>query len=231
MTIITITYNEEFILPHFIKHYRTNFPNCRIIVYDNYSTDATVEIAKANGCEVVMYDTGGKLSDAKYLEIKNNAWKGIDGWVIVCDADEFLDIDEETLINKSNIGCTIIGSIGYNMVNLSDNLDFERITRGVRSSSYDKFLCFNSDFIKEINYSAGCHFASPKGTIVDASTPYRLRHYKYINIDYMIKRHKAYGERLSDENLKNQWGTHYLYSAEQITKEFNEARKNSIRIL
>jgi hypothetical protein len=47
----------------------------------------------------------------------------------------------------------------------------------------------------------------------------------------MIARHKAYGERLSDENLKKGWGGHYLYSAEQITKEFNEARKQSIRLL
>lgn len=230
MTVITITYNEEFILPHFIKHYRTNFPNCRIIVYDNYSTDSTVEIAKANGCEVVMYDTGGKLSDAKYLEIKNNAWKGIDGWVIVCDADEFLDINQGQIDNEDNKGNTVIRSEGFNMVNLSDNLDFDGIKNGVRSQSYDKWICFDTEFIKEINYGAGCHIANPKGW-VNISVAYPLRHYKYINIDYMIARHKAYGERLSDENLKRGWGGHYLYSPEQITKEFNEARKNSIRIL
>lgn len=230
MTIITITYNEEFILPHFIKHYRTNFPNCRIIVYDNYSTDATVEIAKANGCEVVMYDTGGKLSDAKYLEIKNNAWKGIDGWVIVCDADEFLDIDSNELRWMASNGVTLIEAEGYNMVNMTDELNFEAITNGRRSSSYDKIIAFDANKITDINYNAGCHSANPKGSIYWLHN-IRLRHYKYINIDYMIKRHKAYGERLSDENLKNQWGTHYLYSAEQITKEFNEARKNSIRIL
>lgn len=229
MTVITITYNEEFILPHFIKHYRTNFPNCRIIVYDNYSTDSTVEIAKANGCEVVMYDTDGKLSDAKYLEIKNNAWKGIDGWVIVCDADEFLDVTENCILfdGYQNIAITY----GYNMVNLEDNLDFDSIKYGVRSTSYDKLICFNASEITEINYGAGCHTAKPRGDISYSKFAYNLRHYKYINIDYMIARHKAYGERLSDENLKNHWGTHYLYSAEQITKEFNEARKNSIRIL
>lgn len=230
MTIITITYNEEFILPHFIKHYRTNFPNCRIIVYDNYSTDATVEIAKANGCEVVMYDTGGKLSDAKYLEIKNNAWKGIDGWVIVCDADEFLDIDSNELRWMASNGVTLIEAEGYNMVNMTDELNFEAITNGRRSSSYDKIIAFDANKITDINYNAGCHSANPKGAIYWLHN-IRLRHYKYINIDYMIKRHNAYGERLSDENLKKGWGTHYLYSAEQITKEFNEARKNSIRIL
>lgn len=47
----------------------------------------------------------------------------------------------------------------------------------------------------------------------------------------MIERHKLYGSRLSDENLKKDWGTHYLYSAEQIKAEFLDARKKSIKIL
>ena len=35
ITIYTITYNEEFIIPYFIKWYRDIFVDCKIIIYDN----------------------------------------------------------------------------------------------------------------------------------------------------------------------------------------------------
>lgn len=231
MTIYTITYNEELMLPYFIQHYRERFPNCNIVVYDNQSTDSTQQIAIDNDCSVVEYNTGGKLSDSAYLNIKNNCWKGQTDWVIVADCDEFLDISEIGVENQANDGVTIISTCAYNMVNDADNLDIWGITHGVRSTSYDKAYCFNAGKIREINYGAGAHSCSPTGLVGYSQRRYRAYHYKYINIDYMIERHKLYGSRLSDENLRKDWGTHYLYSAEQIKQEFLEARKKSIKIL
>lgn len=96
--IFTIAYNEALMLPHFIAHYRAMFPDCAITVYDNMSSDATVDIALSENCEVVPYDTGGKLSDAKYLEIKNHCWKQAKSdWVLVCDADELCFITQSHL--------------------------------------------------------------------------------------------------------------------------------------
>jgi len=231
MTIITITFNEAFILPHFIAHYRNRFPSCNIIVYDNYSTDNTVQIAQQHGCEVIMYDTGGKLSDSTYLQIKNTVWKACEGWVIVCDADELLDINHVDLYRESMDGTTIIKTEGYNMVNLWDNMDFDSIKYGVRSQSYDKSICFDAGKIKEINYGAGCHSCEPKGVVKYSTKKYFLRHYKYINIDYMIARHKVYGERLSEENLQKGYGGHYLYAPEKIRNEFIMNRKQSKKII
>lgn len=230
MTIFTITYNEELMLPIFVQHYRNRFPNCNIVVYDNYSTDNTVLIAKSLNCEVIQYDTGNKLSDTKYLEIKNNCWKDINGWVIVADCDELLDIDQLMLINLDNHGCTLIQATGYNMVNFNDDLNIESIVYGVRAKSYDKTICFNAAKIKEINYGPGAHSCSPIGLQRYTVLKIKLWHYKYINIDYMIKRHAEYGNRLSDENIKKGYGAHYLYTPEQITNEFNEAKKNAIKI-
>ena len=116
ITIYTITYNEQFILPHFIKWYRDKFPDCRIVIYDNESTDNTVGIAYENNCEVVFYSTNNKLTDSKYLEIKNNCWKDANtDWVVVCDADEFLEVDK----NMLNTDQTIYKSKGYNMCNVN----------------------------------------------------------------------------------------------------------------
>lgn len=227
MTIYTITYNEELMLPYFIQHYRERFPNCNIVVYDNQSTDSTQQIAIDNECSVVEYNTGGKLSDSAYLNIKNNCWKGQSDWVIVADCDEFLDIWEEELIEEQ---ASIISVEAYNMVNDANNLDISSISRGVRSTSYDKAYCFHAGKIREINYGAGAHSCSPTGLVGYSQRKYRAFHYKYINIEYMQTRHAIFAARRSDENIKKGWAEHYAYPPEQIKQEFLDARKKSIKI-
>lgn len=227
MKVFTITYNEELMLPHFINHYRTRFPACDIVVYDNMSTDDTVLIAKEMDCKVIPYDTNNKLSDTKYLEIKNNCWKGEEGWVIVADCDEFLDVWEEELEDEQAV---ILVVEAYNMVNLADNLDIENIHHGVRSKSYDKAYCFNAGRLKEINYGPGAHECNPIAK--DKERPstiwtkkYKAYHYKYINLEYMIARHKIFAGRRSEENIAKGYGEHYAYPPEKIRLEFEEARK------
>jgi len=131
--IFTICYNEEIILQKFIDHYRTRFPNCEITIYDNMSTDNSRQIAIKNGCKVLEYDSNNEIRDDLYLEIKNNCWKQAKtDWVLICDTDEFLDINQEQLEKED---CSIILSKGYNMVNLEDDLIFDNI---IEQSS-----CFN----------------------------------------------------------------------------------------
>ena len=243
ITIYTLTYNEAFMLPHFIAHYRRNFPGCRIVVYDNESTDDTRRIAEAAGCEVRINATGGKLDDMRYLEIKNNCWKELQQenapsarwgtWAIVCDCDEFLDITASDLHEEETIGTTIITTQGYNMVNVQ-SLPFNSITHAVRASSYDKAICFNTLYISDINYNAGCHTANPQGIRVqysDASTPYRLRHYKYMGVAYMIARFAVNALRMSENNLQKGYGGHYLASESEIRAEFETVCKQVKRII
>lgn len=227
MTIYTIAYNEELMLPYFIKHYRERFPDCKIVVYDNESADNTVKIALGNGCEVVSYSTNNQLSDTKYLEIKNNCWKQEQGWVIVADCDEFLDIYESDLIEET---ASIISVKAYNMVNHENDLNIDNIKYGVRSQSYDKAYCFNASKLTEINYNAGCHSCNPVGDVSYSNSIYRAYHYKYINLDYMIKRHAIFASRLSAENIERGFGGHYLYSAQKISNEFYEMKYKSIII-
>jgi len=148
MTVFTITYNEELMLPHFIKHYRDRFKDCKIVVYDNESTDQTVEIAKENLCEVITYKTNNELDDLMYLTIKNNCWKHEKAWVIVADCDELLDINKNDIEIATALRYTILLAQGYNMVNLADNLDIASITHGVRAESYDKIYCFDASKIE-----------------------------------------------------------------------------------
>ena len=232
ITVFGLCYNEELMLPFFIAHYRKMFPGCRIVLWDNESTDRTHDIAIANKCEIKTYNTDGKLNDVKYLEIKNNWWKEAEtDWVLVADIDEHLYITEGLLSVQDFSGSSIIRSKGFNMVNLNDDLNISSIDHGVRSKSYDKSYCFKRSVIQEINYGPGCHGSNPKGLVNYSIEDYVCMHYKYVNPDYMVKRHSEYASRLSNVNKAKGYGSHYLYSDEKIRSEFNEARKNAIKII
>lgn len=220
ITVYTIAYNEEVMLPFMIKWYRERFPECKIVVYDNFSTDKTEEIALSNDCQVVKYDSNNQIRDDLYLEIKNNCWKTAEtDWVLICDVDEFLDIQESDLINETS---TIITSEGWNMINTqpNPNLELKDIKWGTRAKQYDKAYLFNKKFIKEIRYSAGCHSCNPSGKIKYSSNLYKLFHFKAISEDYMIQRHTSFAKRMSEQNIKNGWGVHYFDTEETIRRNY-----------
>jgi glycosyltransferase involved in cell wall biosynthesis len=228
ITIVTITYNEEFILPHFIKWYRDRFPNCKIVVYDNESTDGTKNICLSTpNLTYIPYYTGNKLSDSTYLKIKNNAWKHADtDWVIVCDADEFLEVTPWNINEFDDFEDRLVQGYGYNMCNVDGVEDVTQIKHGVRATQYDKTLLFNRKYVKEINYSAGCHSCEPIGDVSKSVISLPLYHMKFINVDLLVNKYKSYASRLSDENKAMRWGYHYEQEEWLIREEF----KNTLNL-
>lgn len=221
LTIYTITYNEQLVLPHFINWYRLRFPNCKIVVYDNESTDNTAQIAIDNNCEVVSYSTNNQLSDSAYLNIKNNVWKEAEtDWVMVVDCDEFVEINQNYLIEIENLKKTIISAIGYNMCNIEGLTELADIRHGVRAEQYDKSVLFNKKFIKEINYEAGCHKCNPKGVINYGYGMVSLYHMHLINEQILIDKYLRNASRMSEENKRNKWGYHYLQTEDIIRANY-----------
>jgi glycosyltransferase involved in cell wall biosynthesis len=223
LTLYTITYNEEVILPYFIKWYRDRFPNCKIVVYDNESTDNTKNICLSTpNLDYIPYHTGNKLSDSTYLKIKNNAWKHADtDWVIVCDVDEFLDVNESNL----NDNQSIYKAKGFNMFNLDNLQDITQVNYGLPAVQYDKSILFNRKRLTEINYGAGCHHCEPKGDVVFSVINPPLYHMKFLNVDYIVQRYKIYASRLSDENLEMRWGYHYQQEEQEIRDSYHNWAK------
>lgn len=231
LTVYTISYNEEVMLPHFIKWYRDRFPLCKIIVYDNQSTDNTKEIALKFNCEVIDYDTNNTLDDNKYLEIKNNCWKNANtDWVFVGDVDEHIDITQKQLKSEEMLGNTIITSFGYNMVNLQENLDIENMNYGCYSEDYSKNVIFNKKHIQEIYYNPGCHISNPTGVVKYSLEQYVLYHKRYVNIDYLTKKYEIYSKRFSEDNIKYNWGVQYNQKRKEITEDFEKHRNNCVYI-
>lgn len=231
ITVYTITYNEKIFIQFMIDHYRKRFPGCHIVVYDNMSTDETVKIALANGCEVIPFDTDNQIQDSRYLKIKNNCWKKAStNWVLICDMDELLDINEMDLKKEEEKGTSIVKSKGYDMVNMEDNLDIANIKYGLRDPNYDKACLFNKRFINEINYTVGGHGCNPIGTAQYSKRAYKLYHYLLISESLTVKEFQIYASRLSPENLEYGWGNHYLLTPEQIHDDYAENRRLATKV-
>lgn len=233
VTIITLDYNEELILPYFIRHYRGNFPNCKIFVFDNESTDNTAKIARQYGCEVITYHTDNQLNDLKYLEIKNHAWKtpeANDGWVFVVDTDEFCQITQAELQAETDKGTTMLDFEGFNMVNRKSYIDIPNMIHGVPDPQYSKRYAFRPSHISEINYTPGCHVCHPVGTVRLSERTYACYHYKYIHPHVMIERYRRNLQRMCIENRRKGMGSHYAQNAAQITNDFESAKIKSVQV-
>lgn len=225
LTVYLICYNEAMMLQFTVNHYRKRFPDVEIIVYDNFSTDNTVDIAKFMGCKVFSFFTGDKLSDQAFINIKNNCWKNATTqWVIVSDCDEVMKIDYFDLKREKS---SILRTRYIQMVSQSGH-PFSTI-EGYKYPGDNKMICFDRTRIQEINYDYGCHTAMPFGDIEFSEYAYEILHFKYLSLDYVIKRHREFGKRLSQHNLKKKLSYHYLFSERKIRKYYHLLVKNSKR--
>lgn len=220
-----LCYNEKEILPHTIKHYKEFCKD--IFILNNGSTDNTPDIARHFGCSVIDYKSEG-INELQYLEIKQNCYKpysNLYDYVIVCDADEFLYHKNIIKYLQDNKNVEIFKCTGYEMV--YDNFDYSKdshrnIIFGSRSASHDKSIIFNPNV--QIRYSIGCHTVEN----VTFESKIELRHLKYINIDYVLKRYKEFSIRMSNINKINNWGFHYNWEKQKILNYFQSLVQNKI---
>jgi glycosyltransferase involved in cell wall biosynthesis len=205
--LFTMAYNEEWMLPKMVEFYRSRVPDIVINVYDNGSTDRTVEVAKDLGCLVHYWDTNGEIRDDKLVEFKNTVWKGSNAkFVVVCDVDEWVEIKDWYLSGGW------IQSEGYDMIDDQN---------GVRNPLYDK-ICVFSPEIQDINYTLGAHGAQPGGHNPNRGSVV-LRHMKYsMPVDMLVARYKHFATRLSDWNKFTGAGFHYAFDEETIRRQYAE---------
>jgi glycosyltransferase involved in cell wall biosynthesis len=236
ITIHILCFNEQVLLPYTLEFYKARFPAAKFIIIDNMSTDATLHIAQGYGCDIRSFDTEGKLSDLNFQNIKNNQWKyATTDFILMCDCDEWLDINEEQLQIEADRGRTIIRSTAYHMINMKDEIDVPSMTHGFRDEQtgifYDKCLLFNRAQLSEINYNVGAHSIRPVGNANFTDGTYRMLHYKYLSPQYLIDRYRVYAERMSEENKKNNFGGQFLSTEENIRNEFEHKRAIAQKII
>ena len=215
--VYTMCWNEEDLLPFFLKHYE-RFAD-KIVAYDNMSSDRTPQILDAHPlCERRTLDTGEQIRDDLLLKFKNNAWKESRGqadWVIVCDADEFIfHPDLPAYLNScKQRAITIPHPTGFSMVSDSwpepSRQIWEQVKEGRPDLFFSKKAVFDPDAIREINYKPGAHLSYPEGRIKEERDPnLKLLHYKYIGgVKKLAERRDRFSQRLSLVNKMFGWGT------------------------
>lgn len=237
--VFAICYNEEKIMPFFLKHY-SKFCS-QITIFDNHSTDRTIEIienfAKTFPVELILYDTNNTLDDSAYLSIKNNCWKKSKAdYVIVVDSDEFVyheNIKKFIIDNPKSI----YKPKGYDMVSdiFPTGDDILQIKTGKYSVNYSKLALFNPKEVLEINYNLGCHTANPTlkercGEIKEEND-LKLLHYKNLSFDYRINKHTEYMKRFSEFNKSTGSGIHYFFDKSKQHEEFLTLQNGSAVII
>lgn len=232
-----VAFNEEETIHLSIKHYQTFCS--RITILNNHSTDRTVEIAKSMGCRIRNFGTPGILNDRDYIDIKNSCWKeSRHDWVIVVDCDEILmqttyapttTLRIDAFDSARISGKTIFKTQGWNVFSHSipKSYWFE-IMNGYPDENYSKTVIFNPKEITDINFRIGCHVSSPRGNIKWSQETLTLFHYRNVGgPQRLVDRHNLYRPRMSEENLKRNWGHHYLVTDEERIKEWESKYQKS----
>lgn len=233
--VFTVCYNEELMLPYFIRHYLSFCEN--IYIYDNYSTDKSEEIARQyEHVHIEKFDTGNEFREDITIDLKNNCWKKSKAdLVIVCDLDELLYHNNMVRFLKrfKSKGYSIARPIAYDM--FSENVPtgngqiYEEIYRGNLNMFMSKMILFDPHQLNEINFEPGCHYAIPEGHVklYQKDLALKLLHFKYLSLDYVKDRNKMYQARLSALNIKNGWGFQYHKDYEKsMENHYNEQMKH-----
>lgn len=234
INIFLLCYNESSLLPHTINHYKKNLPSLKITIYDNNSTDNSVQIATSLGCKVVRWNSDNILDYNRITYIKNNCWKTItDGWIIVADMDELLCVTEQDLRSEKDLGNTIISIRGLDMIGESNtlgltDLNLQTINKFIPNSREDKSLCFYRNSIGEMNYTTS-HKCHPTGDVRYSQQIYYNKHMSYLGLDYFTDKiitryHRSTKMRASGLE------THYTNNIDDIKADYYN-KLNTARLL
>ncbi len=222
-------------LPFFFAYY-DRFVD-RYIVFDDGSTDGSIELLTAHPKVDLRRRAPYEDPDsivASGLAVFNNAWKESRGradWVIFTDIDEHLVHErglDVYLDRCAALGVTLIPALGFQMVSetfpvFRPGIQLQReFTQGVPWVQMNKLSVFSPDAIEETNYAPGRHTATPVGRLLlPPSDELRLLHYKYMGRAETQTRHEAFRERLRARDLANGWGHKYMWSAEDLSKDWD----------
>jgi hypothetical protein len=221
-----LAFNEERIMPFTMRHYKSFCS--RVTVHDFGSSDSTKAVALAYGAEIQQWDCGGKFDDLLNKKVKNECWVGSDAdWVICVDTDEFLywpEGVEKSFAAYSVQGLPIIKPSGYEM--LSDVYPtcsgqiYDEVKMGGRDDFwYGKSVCFSPKLVAEVDFGAGAHVVTVKlkdGKTLNVNHDWplslpvcQLLHFHQIMpIEEIAAKYEATKARMSENNIKNNWGWH-----------------------
>ena len=237
VALFIFTWNDELMIGPAILFYRSVLGNgVDITVVDNESYDKTTTICKRMRVRVQSYGTNNLHDDVTLRKMKNECWKGSDAdWVIVVDADEWVDVSQKDLAGYTKRGVTIVEPKGFEMVSESDTTNLFSLRHSVRNTLYDKPCIFDHRAIVDICFTTGCHDARPverggdvhwwnvmKGLRIQRPTLY---HMKYYSLAYLLDRVSVLQKRQAPRQGKLM----VSYNVQDTVRRFLERRSKATK--
>jgi dTDP-4-dehydrorhamnose 3,5-epimerase-like enzyme len=227
-------------LPFYLRHYRELGP--RFFVFDDSSSDGSAELLAAQA-DVTLgrFEKDERSFVLAAQRFYNQAWKRSRGeadWVILCNVDEhYYHPDMPAyLLECAERGVTAIPARGFEMVTdrfpEGDGRLSATIGRGMRNPMLDKLSIFNPNAITETNFLVGRHGHSLEGRVVLADpVELRLLHFKYLGLDYLVRRLAELRTGLRAQDIENKWGYQYFWDRNEAESKFEQVRARAIEVL
>lgn len=237
----TICWNEADMLGFFFRHYEPWVD--RYVIYDDGSDDGSLKLMASNPkVEIRRFDRSVSNSFVlSHRELHNEVWKESRGeadWVIVTAIDEHLELSggrdvSQYLDNCHEDGVTLIPAIGFQMISRHFPHPSWRLastlTVGAPFSEMNKLSIFNPDRIVSTGFVEGRHTARPEGEIVFPTTDQMmLLHYKYLDFERTLSRHRALNARLGAIDVERSFGHQYSRDREATWQAWQSFEKNAI---
>ena len=241
---VTVTYNNEDKIPYVMPYYE-RIGIDKLVVYDNGSTDRTVEmLSKYPFVEIRSYTTE-RYDEGLILKFKTeiqNEFKGQYHWCISTYFDEVFYSDRdfrEVLYEKMCEGKTYFLKTGLNIFSRTfpptDNgkLIHENVGRGSLWTSDDgiigvygnKVELFNMNKVYVRYHMGGCHECQIFGEDSPFEDDIAFFHLKFIDFDFIVKSNELYRQRTEGTDI-----ICYDYFAKNMEKVYQLMEKRAISI-
>jgi len=233
-------WNDVRMLPFFFRHYDPFVE--RYVICDDGSDDGSIDLLRAHA-RVDLRRFEWTHSDSfvlSELDHYNSCWKESRGhadWVIVCDVDEHLHVNDlgDYLKACRDRGVTVLPARGYEMVteHFPDPDEILAVTRrrGAPADEMSKLAVFQPDAIEELNHAAGGHQSKPIGRVVaPARDELLLLHYKYLGLDYVMNRDARLRTRLRETDLARGWARHWADGPAEVQVVLERLRRERVDV-
>jgi len=225
-------------LPFFFRHYDQWVDH--YILYDDRSTDSTLEILAAHPrVEVRRFER--VVADSFVLSamlLHNSVWKAnrVDtDWVVITAIDEHLHHPDmrDYLARCRRAGVSIVPSLGFQMIAQTFAQPDEWLAQTQRMGApfdhMNKLSIFDPKRIADINYRPGRHMAAPTGQVVFPVEDEVVNlHYKYLSRDYVAERHRLLATGLGPLDRAAKWGSQYDWSEAELETEWRSFASRSV---
>jgi hypothetical protein len=236
----SMSWNEADLVGFFLRHYEPWVD--RFVVYDDGSTDGTVDLLRAHPrVEVRRFvRTFPDSFVASQRHLQNEVWKESRGradWVVITALDEHLHLPTERMVPFLHrcraLGITYVPALGYQMI--ADALPPDgtvmcrHLTWGSPCKFMNKLSLFDPGAIAETNFGYGRHDAEPTGRLcLPERDELLLLHYKHVNLQRCHERTKVLRTGLGEVDVANGWGHHYSWSLEELRASWEKYRRTAV---